>query len=49
MPDSRVPLPEPFTPPNGRCASAPLVVLLIEVMPASMRSLKRYAQSRFIV
>ena len=41
IPDSRVPLPEFFTPPNGRCASAPVVELLMLVMPALISVLKR--------
>ena len=43
MPDWREPLPDLPLPPNGRWASAPDVELLIETMPAPIRSRKRNA------
>ena len=36
IPDSRVPFPEPFTPPNGKCASAPVVEMADELDLSSM-------------
>jgi hypothetical protein len=48
-PDWREPLPDLPLPPNGRCASAPLVELLTLTIPAVMRSLKRKACLGFVV
>ena len=44
-PDWREPLPLAPLPPNGRCASAPLVELFTLTMPAEMRSRNRKAES----
>jgi hypothetical protein len=49
MPDCREPLPDLPLPPNGRCASAPEVELLIDVMPALTRSAKRKALTGSVV
>src|SRR5215208_839337 len=43
MPDWREPLPDLPLPPNGRWASAPEVELLIDTIPALIRSRKRKA------
>ena len=43
MPERRLPLPLLPLPPKGRWASAPLVELLTESIPAPLRSLKRSA------
>ena len=43
MPDCREPFPDLPFPPKGRCASAPLVELFTETIPALTRSRKRNA------